>query len=113
MTALEIIVSHSYLGLVMEYASGGAMVTNPLSLSLSPSSYIISHYHSLLPDPLARSPRPIPSPDPHSQVRYIADNMKPGGGLAIDENEARYYFIQLLSAIEHCHKHKVTPSSPP
>ena len=64
-TALEIIVSHTHLGLVMEYASGGAM------------------------------------------VRYIADNMKPGGGLAIDENEARYYFIQLLSAIEHCHKHKV------
>ena len=42
-----------------------------------------------------------------AMVRYIADNMKPGGGLAIDENEARYYFIQLLSAIEHCHKHKV------
>lgn len=29
------------------------------------------------------------------------------GGLCIDEDEARYYFLQLLSAVEYCHKHHV------
>lgn len=25
------------------------------------------------------------------------------GGLCMDEDEARYYFLQLLSAVEYCH----------
>ena len=29
------------------------------------------------------------------------------GGLCMDEDEARYYFLQLLSAVEYCHRHKV------
>ena len=29
------------------------------------------------------------------------------GGLCMDEDEARYYFIQLLSAVEYCHKNHV------
>jgi serine/threonine-protein kinase SRK2 len=29
------------------------------------------------------------------------------GGLCMDEDEARYYFLQLLSAVEYCHKHHV------
>ena len=29
------------------------------------------------------------------------------GGLCIDEDEAHYYFIQLLGAVEYCHKHHV------
>ena len=29
------------------------------------------------------------------------------GGLCIDEDEARFYFLQLLSAVEYCHKHHV------
>eukprot|EP00983_Pelagomonas_calceolata_P126934 1161350-Pelagomonas_calceolata.AAC.19 len=29
------------------------------------------------------------------------------GGLCLDEDEARYYFTQLLSAVEYCHKHQV------
>ena len=29
------------------------------------------------------------------------------GGLCIDEDEARFYFLQLLSAVEYCHRHHV------
>ena len=29
------------------------------------------------------------------------------GGLCMDEEEARFYFLQLLSAVEYCHKHHV------
>ncbi len=29
------------------------------------------------------------------------------GGLCMDEDEARYYFVQLVSAVEYCHKNHV------
>ena len=29
------------------------------------------------------------------------------GGLCLDEDEARYHFTQLLSAVEYCHKRHV------
>jgi len=29
------------------------------------------------------------------------------GGLCLDEDEARYHFTQLLSAVDYCHKHQV------
>ena len=30
-----------------------------------------------------------------------------GRGLAITEDEGRYFFTQILNAIDYCHKHRV------
>lgn len=33
------------------------------------------------------------------------------GGLCLDEDEAHYYFVQLLSAVEYCHRNHVAHRS--
>ena len=47
-------------------------------------------------------------------VQYVTkrrDTKAQRGGLCMDEDEGRYYFLQLLSAVEYCHKHHVAHRS--
>ncbi|GAX76556.1 hypothetical protein CEUSTIGMA_g4002.t1 [Chlamydomonas eustigma] len=67
-SADEVMLTKTHLGLVMEYVPGGNMVTF---------------------------------------VTKKRETKHTRGGLCIDEDEARYYFLQLLSAVEYCHKHHV------
>jgi len=67
-SADEVILSKTHLGLVMEYVPGGNMV---------------------------------------QFVTKRRETKAERGGLCLDEDEARYYFLQLLSAVEYCHKHHV------
>ncbi|PNH05264.1 Serine/threonine-protein kinase SRK2E [Tetrabaena socialis] len=67
-SADEVILSKSYLGLIMEYVPGGNMV---------------------------------------SYVTKRRETKGERGGLCIDEDEARYFFKQLVSAVEYCHRNNV------
>ncbi|KAG2451796.1 hypothetical protein HYH02_003572 [Chlamydomonas schloesseri] len=67
-SADEVILSKTYLGLIMEYVPGGNMV---------------------------------------SYVTKKRETKAERGGLCIDEDEARYFFIQLVSAVEYCHRNNV------
>lgn len=67
-SADEVVLTKTHLGLVMEYVAGGNMV-----------NYVTKK----------------------RETKHTRD------GLCMDEDEARYYFLQLLSAVEYCHKHHV------
>eukprot|EP00798_Chlamydomonas_sp_ICE-L_P019488 gene19488-26150_t len=67
-SATEVILSKTHLGLVMEYVKGGNMV---------------------------------------QCVTKKRENKEERGGFCLEEEEARFYFMQLLSAVEYCHKHQV------
>ncbi|KAG1662635.1 hypothetical protein FOA52_009620 [Chlamydomonas sp. UWO 241] len=67
-SADEVILTKTHLGLIMEYVPGGNMV---------------------------------------QYVTKKRETKAQRGGLCIDEDEARFYFLQLLSAVEYCHKHHV------
>lgn len=67
-SADEVILTKTHLGLVMEYVPGGNMV---------------------------------------ACVTKKRETKHERGGLCMDEDEARYYFVQLLSAVEYCHKNHV------
>ncbi|KXZ42321.1 hypothetical protein GPECTOR_162g136 [Gonium pectorale] len=67
-SADEVILTKSYLGLIMEYVPGGNMV---------------------------------------GYVTKRRETKHERGGLCLDEDEARYYFRQLVSAVEYCHKNNV------
>ncbi len=40
-------------------------------------------------------------------AHYISKRIPEGGGLCISEDEARFFFLQLVNAMEHCHKHSI------
>ncbi|GLI63203.1 hypothetical protein VaNZ11_006102 [Volvox africanus] len=67
-SADEVILSKSYLGLIMEYVPGGNMV---------------------------------------GYVTRKRETKSERGGLCLDEDEARYFFRQLISAVEYCHRNNV------
>ncbi|KAG2488294.1 hypothetical protein HYH03_013144 [Edaphochlamys debaryana] len=67
-SADEVILSKTYLGLIMEYVPGGNMV---------------------------------------AFVTKRRETKSERGGLCLDEDEARYFFKQLISAVEYCHKNNV------
>lgn len=67
-SADEVVLTKSHLGLIMEYVPGGNMV---------------------------------------QYVTKKRETKASRGGLCMDEDEARYYFLQLLNAIEYCHKNHV------
>uniref|UniRef100_A0A7S0R4T5 Protein kinase domain-containing protein n=1 Tax=Chlamydomonas leiostraca TaxID=1034604 RepID=A0A7S0R4T5_9CHLO len=67
-SADEVLLSKTHLGLVMEYVPGGNMV---------------------------------------NYVTKKRETKAERGGLCLDEEEAHYYFLQLISAVEYCHKNNV------
>ncbi|GIL87182.1 hypothetical protein Vretimale_14287 [Volvox reticuliferus] len=67
-SADEVILTKSYLGLIMEYVPGGNMV---------------------------------------GYVTKKRETKSQRGGLCLDEDEARYFFRQLISAVEYCHRNNV------
>ncbi|GFR50263.1 hypothetical protein Agub_g12450, partial [Astrephomene gubernaculifera] len=67
-SADEVILSKTYLGLIMEYVPGGNMV---------------------------------------GYVTKKRETKHERQGLCIDEDEARYFFRQLISAVEYCHRNNV------
>lgn len=67
-SADEVILTKTHLGLIMEYVPGGNMV---------------------------------------QFVTKKRETKQQRGGLCMEEDEARYYFLQLLGAVEYCHKHHV------
>lgn len=67
-SADEVILTKTHLGLIMEYVPGGNMV---------------------------------------NFVTKRRETKSERGGLVLDEGEARYFFRQLISAVEYCHKNNV------
>ncbi|EFJ44395.1 hypothetical protein VOLCADRAFT_118773 [Volvox carteri f. nagariensis] len=67
-SADEVILSKSHLGLIMEYVPGGNMV---------------------------------------GYVTKKRETKSERAGLCLDEDEARYFFRQLISAVEYCHRNNV------
>ena len=40
-------------------------------------------------------------------AEYVTKKIPYGGGMCMGEDEARFFFTQILNAIEYCHQHQV------
>lgn len=112
-SADEVVLTKSHLGLIMEFVPGAAVLLGAAGLGdcLSPAPG--SPWHTCERAQAIQSLRSA-SAHPHSSggnmVNFVTrrrETKHERGGLCLDEDEARYYFVQLLSAVEYCHKHQV------
>ena len=55
----------------------------------------------------------VPGPTLHAflpggnMAEYVTKKIPYGGGMCMGEDEARFFFTQILNAIEYCHQHQV------
>jgi serine/threonine protein kinase len=91
-SADDVLLTKTHLGLVMEYVPGECCHPS--------ASFEKQHQSSVYAAGRAGG----------NMVGYVTkkrETKHERGGLCLDEDEARYYFLQLLSAVEYCHKNHV------